>query len=83
MVINMPKNYKINNKPKNVSLSLPNRDARYIYIIKENENELQIQVSLGLNKAIFLPEEYLHLKEFYSQIIQSQALDITLSGSTI
>ena len=81
--INLPKNLKVNNKPKNISMSLPNRDARYIYIIKEENDKLIIQVSLSLNKPMFVPDEYLHLKEFFSQIIQSQALEITLSESVI
>lgn len=79
----LPKNLKVNNKPKNISMSLPNRDARYIYIIKEENDKLIIQVSLSLNKPMFVPDEYLHLKEFFSQIIQSQALEITLSESVI
>lgn len=81
--INLPKNYKVSNKPKNISMSLPNRDARYVYIIKEENNQLKIQISSALNKPFFTPDEYLHLKEFFSQIIQTQTLDITLSESII
>lgn len=81
--IKLPSSYKISNKPKNMSLSLPNRDARYIYIIRENEGVLSVQISCTLNKPLFMPEEYLDLKEFFSQIIQSQNLDITVSESAI
>ena len=81
--IKLPKAYKISNKPKNVNIALPNRDARYMYIIKENQGNISVQILSGLNKPIFLPDEYLDLKEFFSHIIQSQSLDITINESTI
>ena len=81
--IKLPDSYKIKNKPKNMSIALPNRDARYLYIIKENEGVITFQIASWLNKPLFMPEEYLDLKEFFSQIIQSQSLDITVSDSAI
>ena len=77
--IKLPKSYKVSNKPKNISIALPNRDARYLYIIKEGEGSLSVQILTTLNKPIFLPDEYIDLKEFFSHIIQSQSLDITLN----
>ncbi|WP_159637764.1 transglutaminase domain-containing protein [Sphingobacterium composti Ten et al. 2007 non Yoo et al. 2007] len=81
--IKLPKSYQVKNKPKNMNIALPNRDARYIYIIKENDGILNIQIQSSLNKPLFLPEEYLDLKEFFSHIIQSQTLDITVEQSAI
>jgi hypothetical protein len=81
--IKLPKSYIVKNKPKNISLALPNRDARYLYILKEAEGVLTVQISSLLNKPIFLPDEYLDLKEFFSHIIQSQNQDITIAPSTI
>jgi hypothetical protein len=34
-----------------------------------------LQQTTTLNKAIFTPEEYFHLKEFFSRIIQQQMTD--------
>lgn len=83
MNIKLPKSFKVIQKPKNISLALPDRAARYVYMIKENEGVLTIQILSQLNKPIFLPEEYADLKEFFSQIIQSQSVDITVAESTI
>ncbi|TDS12437.1 DUF3857 domain-containing protein [Sphingobacterium paludis] len=54
------------------SLSLPNRDARFIYSITQNGTQVSIQILTQVNKPVFLPEEYLDLKEFFSRIIQRQ-----------
>lgn len=81
--IQLPNKYTVKNKPKNVNIALPNRDARYIYIIKENEGMLNVQIQSMINKPLFLPEEYLDLKEFFSHIIQSQTLDITVEQTDI
>lgn len=76
--INIPTNYALVHKPKNTNMALPNRDARYLYIITNEPETLDIQTATQLNKALFMPEEYLDLKEFYSRIIQSQKVDISL-----
>ncbi|MCA5005193.1 DUF3857 domain-containing protein [Sphingobacterium bovistauri] len=81
--IKLPSAYKIANKPKNLHLTLPNKEARYLYIIKENEGMLSIQILSQLNKALFLPDEYHDLKEFFSHIIQSQSLDLTIGKPSI
>ncbi|TJZ52540.1 DUF3857 domain-containing protein [Sphingobacterium olei] len=77
-VIKLPESYKLVEKPTNINMSLPNRDARYIYNINAKDNTLEIQILSQLNKPMFLPDEYLSLKEFFSRIIQSQKLDISL-----
>ena len=77
----LPDSYKISQKPNNINLALPNRDARYLYTINESENTLSVQVLSSLNKPLFLPEEYLNLKEFFSRIIQSQKIDLTIEKS--
>lgn len=76
--LQLPESYKLTNKPQNLNLAMPNRDARYLYLLKENENQLNFQSLSSLNKPLFLPDEYLVLKEFYSKIIQSQKIDLQL-----
>ena len=77
--IKLPNGYKVNEKPKNKNITLPDKSARFFYIIKENDDMLNIQVLTSINKALFMPEEYIILKEFFSQIIQNQGLDISVS----
>ena len=64
-------------------MALADKSARYLYIIKESEGTLIVQIQSLINKPIFLPDEYLDLKEFFSHIIQSQSLDITVGKSSI
>ncbi|NGM73831.1 DUF3857 domain-containing protein [Sphingobacterium sp. SGL-16] len=81
--IKLPTSYTIKNKPKNINIALADKSARYLYIIKESEGTLIVQIQSLINKPIFLPDEYLDLKEFFSHIIQSQSLDITVGKSSI
>lgn len=81
--IKLPTSYTIKNKPKNINMALADKSARYLYIIKESEGTLIVQIQSLINKPIFLPDEYLDLKEFFSHIIQSQSLDITIGKSSI
>ncbi|WP_223815280.1 DUF3857 domain-containing protein [Sphingobacterium litopenaei] len=81
--IKLPTSYTIKNKPKNINMALADKSARYLYIIKESEGTLIVQIQSLINKPIFLPDEYLDLKEFFSHIIQSQSLDITVGKSSI
>ena len=77
--IKLPEGYKLVSPPKNQSVALPNRDARFLYILKENDNTISLQVKTGINKPFFLPEEYADLKQFFSMIIQTQKIDLTVS----
>lgn len=76
--LKIPEGFKLSEGFKNINMSLPNRDARYFYAVNENDGILTIQVLNTINKPLFLPEEYLDLKEFFSRIIQSQKIDLSL-----
>ncbi|MGJ1496522.1 transglutaminase domain-containing protein [Sphingobacterium spiritivorum] len=79
MEVELPEGYQLKEKPKNVIMSLPNKDARYFYTSRMEDNKLHINVATQINKPFFMPEEYFDLKEFFSRIIQSQKLEITVS----
>ena len=81
MEIKLPKGYTYapETKLKNISMSLPERAARYIFKVSNSDpNVLLIESATQFNKPLFLPEEYFDLKEFFSRIIQAQKLDISL-----
>jgi hypothetical protein len=76
--LKLPDNYTLADQPKDVNLNLPEGGGRYLCNTQLNENNLVFNQLLQFNKAIYGPEEYLYLKEFYSRIIQSQKTDIVL-----
>lgn len=76
--IKIPDSFQLTSQPKNINMALPNKDARYLFITKNEDNVLNIQLLSAVNKPFFAPEEYYNLKEFFSQIIQMQKIDYVL-----
>ncbi len=81
-VIEVPDGFQLTEESlaSKVSMSLPNRDARFVYTIKQEGNIVTAQILTQINKPIFLPEEYFDLKEFFSRIIQSQKSSCVLQS---
>ena len=65
-------------KPKDLSIALPNSACKYILRTELDENVLSLNQILQFNKAIYEPDEYSYLKEFYSKIIQNQKAEFLL-----
>jgi hypothetical protein len=59
-------------------LVLPGNGMRYIYNISQIGNVITVMSSLQTNKTIFKKEEYLGLREFFSQLVAKQAEQIVL-----
>lgn len=73
--ISLPENYKMLEKPKDMAIGLPNNGGRYLLQTSFDGNDLSLTQMLQFNNAIYSPDEYLFLKEFYSKIIQNQKTD--------
>ncbi|MFD0941216.1 transglutaminase domain-containing protein [Pedobacter boryungensis] len=78
ITISLPENYVVQEKPKDMGLALPSAGGRYLLQTNLTDNNLVLNQVLQFNKAIYAPEEYLYLKEFYSKIIQNQKTDLFL-----
>jgi len=77
--ISLPEKFRIKEQPKDVSLALPNQGGRYILQTSLTDHNLTLNQQLLFSKAIYSPEEYHYLKEFYNRIIQAQKSDILLT----
>src|SRR5690606_26293860 len=73
--ISIPKGFTLSNKPKDSAMTLPENSAKYSFRSLHHNNIPLLQQTITLNKAIFTSEEYFHLKEFFSRIIQQQMTD--------
>ncbi|MEJ5961641.1 transglutaminase domain-containing protein [Pedobacter immunditicola] len=78
MNLKVPSNFVMVEKPKDISLTLPNADAKYLNRIAFQPGEIKLLQLLQLNKPVYQADEYLTLKEFYSRIIQQQTTDLIL-----
>ena len=79
--ISLPEKFQIKEQPKDISLALPNQGGRYILQTSLMGHNLMLNQQLLFSKAIYSPEEYHYLKEFYNRIIQTQKSDILLAKS--
>ncbi|WP_462093464.1 DUF3857 domain-containing protein [Sphingobacterium hungaricum] len=77
--IRIPDGYTLKEKPANSSLALPERAARYVFKAEFKDQILSVHQSVLLNKSLYLEDEYLDLKEFYSRLIQHQKLDFVFT----
>lgn len=75
VAIRLPEGYTLQNRPPNVSFALPEKSAIYSYESNYDLNLLQMRQTMALNKPIYEVDEYYHLKEFFSRIIQHQMVD--------
>jgi hypothetical protein len=57
--LKLPDGYKVEEKPENFALKLPNNDASFSYTLNiQNENLVQLNYKLSIKKTIFVPSEY-------------------------
>lgn len=67
--IAVPSGYKVEELPKDLSLSMPSEGALFSYqILNEKDNFIKLAIKLQINKTVFLPTEYAELKGFFRQI---------------
>ena len=74
----LPEKYQLLEKPKDMAIALPNAGGRYLLQTGLDGNTISMSQILQFNNAIYQPEEYLFLKEFYSKIIQNQKIEFLL-----
>lgn len=76
MIIKLPANISIVDKPKDMSMALADNGGKYLASVTTQDDSFYFNQMLQFNKPIYDSDEYLSLKEFYSRIIQSQKTDI-------
>ncbi len=74
--IEYPANFQLEEIPKNVLLTLPNKGGKFFVNYNNVGNKLNISFSLSLTKAVYDATEYQYLRELYSQIIQLRQTDL-------
>ena len=69
--IEIPKGYKIDEKPQSISLSLPENAGKFTYMINiVNDNNIQVTYKFNIKKTMFAGEDYIYLREFYTQFLK-------------
>ncbi len=74
-ILNMevPEGYEVDELPKSARLLLNESDAVYEYLIEASAREIRLKSHLALRKAVFSPEDYASLKNFYANMIKKES----------
>ncbi|MDF4204701.1 transglutaminase domain-containing protein [Maribacter sp. SA7] len=77
--LNIPEGYKVEYLPENLAIGLPEGKGIYNFTMKENGNNIQLVSSYEIKNAMFSPDYYTSIKEFYNQIVQKQTEKVVLT----
>jgi hypothetical protein len=69
----IPAGYDVDELPKSEKFLLNESDGFYEYQVEKNGIRIHVKSTMVLNKAIFEPEDYNRLKDFYSNMIRKQS----------
>ena len=76
--LTLPGEFELIEKPKDMSISLPNKTGKYVFQTQFQDNVLSLSQTLEFSQAVYPADYYLALKEFYSRIIQNQKANLQL-----
>ncbi|MCY7291707.1 MAG: transglutaminase-like domain-containing protein, partial [Ferruginibacter sp.] len=78
IIVNMeiPKGYTVDEMPKSTRMKYNEEEGQFEYIITKDATHIYLQCILRFNKAIFSPEDYESLREFYGLIVKKQSEQI-------
>lgn len=76
--IEIPANYKVEEIPKSVKITLPENAGRCLYQIIQTDNKVQLNYRFDLSQTIFPQTSYEIIREFYAQVATKNAELIVL-----
>jgi hypothetical protein len=74
----VPDGYVVEEIPAPLIIKLADNSAKYTYSVTQNSNVLSILSHFKIGKTLYIQNEYLQLKELYSQVVAKQAEQIVL-----
>jgi hypothetical protein len=79
-ILNMeiPAGYKVEELPKSVKVALNTNEGSYEYLISSDGKIIQLRAQVQLNRALFMPEDYSSLREFFGFIVKKESEQIVL-----
>jgi hypothetical protein len=76
LTMQVPKGYKVDELPKSVRVKFNENEGMFEYIIKETDGSIQLRCKINLDKAVFPPDEYEPLRNFFAYIVKKQSEQI-------
>lgn len=76
LTMEIPKGYRIEELPKSAKVNFNDNEGGFEYIIAKQGEYIMLRSKLFFNKAIFLPEDYEVLRNFFGFIVKKHAEQI-------
>lgn len=74
----LPENYKVEEIPKSIKMTLNNAQGKCIYQVQQDGNNLQVSYRFELNQTIFPQTDYAAIREFFGQVVTKNTEMIVL-----
>jgi hypothetical protein len=81
ITIKIPEGYQVDYIPEKAIFKLGDGVAQLTYLIEEFNNVISVKVNHEVNAALFLPQDYNSLREFYISLINKENEKIVLVKS--
>ena len=76
--VRIPNGYRVEEMPKSTVIVLTGNAAKCTFSYTPSADKIIVMTKLQFNKTMFLPNEYIPLKEFYDRIVAKKAEIIVL-----
>jgi hypothetical protein len=82
IVYELPEGFIVDEKPADIALSMPDGKTKFIFRVAVTGSRLQVSSTLDIGKVMYTSDEYLLLKEFYTNLVKKQAEKIVLKKAS-
>jgi len=69
----IPEGYTVEELPKSTRVMLKEKEGMFEYMIAQSSGHIQMHTRVKLDKAIYSPEDYQTLRDFYAYIVKKEA----------
>ena len=76
LTMDIPKGYKIDEMPKSTRVKLNEDEGMFEYLIVKSSDGIQLRSTVSVEKAVFSPDDYQTLRDFFAFVVKKQAEQI-------
>lgn len=78
----IPDGFVLDEKPTDLVIAFPDGKTKFTYRFASNGKVLQVMSTLSIGKSLYNYDEYVLLKEFYSNLVKKQAEKVVLKKTS-
>jgi hypothetical protein len=76
LTMDVPDGYVIDELPKSAKVLFNDNEGFFEYLIARNGDNIQMRSRIKFNKAVFKPEDYSTLRDFFGFVVKKQSEQI-------